>query len=154
MAIGCGGSTPEVKEPTDVKPDETPKWESADSTPTTTPTAAKITDPSARRSDLYDKEATEIGLRRAERQVKENCGQAKDDTGKAVGPWGKVTVKVMLGHNGHSKTVTVPPPFEGKVTGNCVVKAFTNLTFPPWAGADTEVPWDVEVVSPTPEPKK
>lgn len=152
--VGCGGSTPEAKNTTEAKPDDTPKWESADSTPSATPTAAKITDPSARRGDVYDKEATEIVLKRAARQVKDNCGHAKDDSGKAVGPWGKANVKVMLGHNGHSKGVTVPAPFDGKAPGNCISKAFSNLTFPPWAGADTEVDWEVEVVNPAEPPKK
>ena len=86
--------------------------------------------------------------------MKDNCGHAKDDSGKAVGPWGKANVKVMLGHNGHSKGVTVPAPFDGKAPGNCISKAFSNLTFPPWAGADTEVDWEVEVVNPAEPPKK
>jgi hypothetical protein len=99
-------------------------------------------------SDTYDKEATEVSLKRAARQVKQNCGLAKDANGKAAGPWGTTKVSVVLGHNGHSKISTVPSPFEGTPTGRCTVQAFSNLTFPPWAGADITVEWDVELVEP------
>jgi hypothetical protein len=44
--------------------------------------------------------------------------------------------------------VTVPAPYQGKPTGNCVEKAFSSLTFPPWGGADTEISWEVELVQP------
>jgi len=96
----------------------------------------------------YDKDATEMVLKRSARQVKENCGAAKDETGKATGPWGKVTIQIALGRNGHSKEVTVPAPFEGKASGKCIVQAFTNLQYPPWAGSDESVDWEVEVVKP------
>src|SRR4051812_24041398 len=59
-------------------------------------------------ADTYDKEATEVILARAARSVKANCGHAKDENGKAVGPWGKTKVAVKLGHNGRSKGATVP----------------------------------------------
>jgi len=101
-----------------------------------------------RRSDQYDREATEAVLRRAARQAKEHCGSAKDEDGKAKGPWGKTTVSVDLGHNGHSRGVTIGPPFDGKPTGRCVLQAFANLTFPPWNGPDTQVTWEVELVQP------
>jgi hypothetical protein len=136
-----------------------PKWEGASSddmkskpaqgpgagsAPATSQTAAP-----ARRSDEYDKEQTEIALKRAARQVAANCGHAKDDNGKAAGPWGKVNMSVVLGHNGHSKGATIPSPYDGKPVGNCAIKAFTNLIFPPWGGADTTVDWEVEIVQPT-----
>jgi len=101
-----------------------------------------------RRGDQYDREATESVLRRAARQAKENCGSAKDEDGKAKGPWGKTTVSVALGHNGHSRGVTIGPPYDGKPTGRCVLQAFANLTFPPWSGPDTQVTWEVELVQP------
>jgi hypothetical protein len=55
---------------------------------------------------------------------------------------------VNLGHNGHSKGATIPEPFDGKPTGRCAVQAFNNLTFPPWAGADTTVDWEIEIPQP------
>jgi hypothetical protein len=153
--LACGGAKEKPKDPTDAPPstnDETPKWEGA-STPdpkanTPTKSGATVNEAPAKRSDQYDKEGTEVALKRAARQVKDNCGQAKDDNGKAVGPWGKTTVQVQLGHNGHSKGVTVPAPYQGKPTGNCVERAFTDLTFPPWAGADAQVDWEVELIDP------
>lgn len=150
--VACGGEKKPANTGGDVPPstnDETPKWEGASSKPPEEPRkGATVNEQGARRTDVYDKEATEVVLKRAARQVKDNCGAAKDDNGKAVGPWGKATVQVQLGHNGHSKGVTVPPPYQGKPSGNCVEKAFTNLTFPPWTGSDTQVDWNVELVEP------
>jgi hypothetical protein len=161
--VACGGGTEKAKEPTE-KPaytDETPKWEGAAAPEPSTPAKASsggatVNEAPTRRTDQYDREATDVVLKRAARQVKENCGQAKDESGKATGPWGKTTVQVQLGHNGRSKGVTVPEPYQGKPTGNCVEKAFTNLTFPPWAGADAQIEWEVELIEPakTPEPGK
>jgi len=97
----------------------------------------------------YDKEAVEVGLKRAARQVKANCGAATDEDGKASGPWGKTTVTVKLGHNGHSQGATIGPPYDGKPAGKCTVQAFAILTFPPFAGGDTTVDWPVEIVPPS-----
>lgn len=142
------------------RPDESPKWEgasapeppkarAADGTSTTS-----VNEAPTRRTDQYDKEATEVVLKRAARQVKENCGAAKGDDGKASGPWGKTSVQVQLGSNGRSKGVTVPAPYQGKPTGNCVEKAFANLTYPPWGGSDTQVDWEIELVNPAEATKK
>ena len=133
-----------------------PKWEGASPSPTATPLAKNFSgalvkqanEPSAVRVDQYDKEETEVVLKRAARQVKNNCGAAKNESGKATGPWGTAVVQVELGHNGHSKGVTVPAPYRGTPVGNCVERAFTNLTFPPWSGSDTQVEWEVELVQP------
>jgi len=118
------------------------------SKPTPKPVAVASEDPTARKGDAYDKENTEIALNRATRQVNDNCGAATDDDGKATGPWGQIKLKLTLGHNGHMKAVGVPNPYTGKPVGNCVVKAFSNLAFPPWAGADTDIAWPVEVHPP------
>ena len=98
--------------------------------------------------DTYDKEATDIVIKRAVRQVNANCGSAKDENGKAVGPWGKGSVTVVLGRNGHSKNATIGAPFDGKPPGKCAVQAFSNLTFPPWNGPDTPLTVDVELTKP------
>jgi hypothetical protein len=159
--VACGGlqKRETMKEPgkdPSNTTEETPKWEGAGPAPSTTETkssgggARPVSEAPKQRTDQYDKEQTEVVLKRAARQVKENCGAAKDESGKASGPWGKTNVQVMLGHNGHSKGITVPAPYQGKPTGNCVEKAFTNLTFPPWAGQDTQVDWEVEIVQPKP----
>jgi len=88
----------------------------------------------------YDKESVEIGLKRAARQVKANCGAATDEEGKASGPWGKTTVTVKIGHNGHSQGVTIGAPYDGKPVGKCVAQAFS--------GGDATVDWPVEIVQP------
>jgi hypothetical protein len=96
----------------------------------------------------YDRPALETILKRAARQVKSNCGAATDESGAVSGPWGKTTITVKLGHNGHSKGGTLPPPFDGKTTGRCAVIAFTNLIYAPFAGSDTDVDWPLEIVKP------
>jgi hypothetical protein len=168
----CGSDKKKAKDPTDEGPppsanDETPKWEGASRVSDTQSGSssgssggksssgggAKVNEAPTKRSDQYDKEAVDVPLKRASRQVKENCGAAKDDNGKATGPWGKVTIQVMLGHNGHSKEVTIPAPFNEKPVGRCIEKAFTNLTFPPWGGADTQIDQEVELVEPGKEKK-
>jgi hypothetical protein len=90
----------------------------------------------------------EIALKRAARQAKANCGAAKDADGKSVGPFGKTTVNIVLGRNGHSKNVTLDSSFDGKPAGRCMIQAFTNLTYAPWAGADAATTWEVELVQP------
>jgi hypothetical protein len=147
--------------------EESPKWEGA--APPPPPLESKpsgggggtgggggrgVNEAPRQRSDQYDKEATEVVIKRAARQVKENCGAAKGDDGKATGPWGKTNVTLQLGANGRSKGVTVPAPYQGKPVGNCVEKAFTNLTFPPWGGSDAEVSWEIELMNPAEPAKK
>jgi hypothetical protein len=151
--VACGGAAKrEASDPSEAQgiDDDTPKWEGAGprEEPTTKRKGAIVNERDDRRSDEYDKEATEVVLKRAARQVKDNCGSAKDENGKATGPWGKATIQIELGHNGRSKNVMVPPPYDGKPTGRCVDKAFSNLTFPPWAGTDTTVEWEVEIPEP------
>lgn len=152
VTLACGSKPAKDPSTETPKEDETPKWEGA-STVKEDPKpsgggGASVIEGGKRREDQYDKEATEVVLKRAARQVKENCGAAKDETGKANGPWGKATLQIQLGHNGHSKGITVPAPYQGKAVGNCIEKAFANLTFPPWGGADTQVDWEVELVQP------
>jgi hypothetical protein len=97
----------------------------------------------------YDKDAVEVELKRAARQVKSNCGSATDDDGKATGPWGSTKVSVVLGRNGHVKDATVPTPYDGKPAGICAANAFKKIIFPPYAGdSDVTVDWDVEIVQP------
>ncbi len=96
----------------------------------------------------YPRDQTEVVLNRAARQVKANCGAAKDDNGNATGPWGKTSITVTLGHNGHAKGATIGSPFDDKPTGRCAVQAFKYLTFAPFAGPDTDVAWDIEIVKP------
>ncbi len=171
-SFGCGPSKPAEdpsKETSASKEEETPKWdatsetasgagssshagESAGGSSEGAPPAHKGFSPApestSRKMDVYDKDQTEVVLKRAARQVKDNCGLATDDEGKRVGPWGKTQVSIVLGHNGHSKGATIPAPYEGKPAGRCAVQAFSNLTFPPWSGPDTTVQWDVEIIQP------
>lgn len=111
--------------------------------------AAPAGDAPAASGASYDKDAVEIELKRAARQVKANCGSATDDDGAATGPWGKTTASVTLGRNGHVKQVTVPAPYDGKAVGDCVVHAFQKIQFPPYGGSvDVVVDREVELTKP------
>jgi hypothetical protein len=97
----------------------------------------------------YDKDAVEAQLRRAAKQVKDNCGSATDEDGNKIGPWGSTTATVVLGRNGHVQGVTLPSPYSGKPVGDCVVNSFKKIQFPPYGGGtDVSVPWDVQIVAP------
>lgn len=141
FVAACGGEPKPAESPADVKEGD----------PTTDPPPAPKppqADPQKKSANEYDKENTEVVLKRAARSVKESCGEAKDENGVASGPFGKVTIQVLLGRNGHSKGVTVPASHAEKPAGKCIVNAFSNLAFPPWAGQDTSVDWEVELVQP------
>jgi hypothetical protein len=97
----------------------------------------------------YDKDAVEIELKRAVRQVKANCGSATDDDGAATGPWGKTAATVTLGRNGHIKQVTLPAQYDGKPAGLCVIHALQKIQFPPYGGGvDVVVDREIELVKP------
>lgn len=142
FVAACGGEPKPAESPADVKEGEGP----TDSPPP--PPKPAQADPQRKSANEYDKENTEVVLKRAARSVKESCGEAKDENGVASGPFGKVTIQVLLGRNGHSKGVTVPASHAEKPSGKCIVNAFSNLAFPPWAGQDTSVDWEVELVQP------
>jgi len=113
------------------------------------PAAAPASDAPSAGGPPYDKDAVEIELKRATRQVKANCGSATDDDGAATGPWGKTTASVTLGRNGHVKQVTVPAPYDGKAVGVCIVHAFQKIQFPPYGGSvDVAVDREVELKKP------
>jgi hypothetical protein len=96
----------------------------------------------------YDKLATDAVLTRAAKQVKANCGHAKDEHGKANGPWGETKVSVTLERRGRT-SATVPAPYDGTPSGKCVVNAFTNLYLPTYsAPTDSIIEWDIELVQP------
>ncbi len=117
-------------------------------TNTNTSTGTTTTTP-AEPKTAYDKDAVELVLKRAAAMVKSSCGAASDENGKANGPWGQTKASVRLGRNGHVRGVEVPAPYGDKPVGTCVVHAFQNLIFPPYAApADITVDWDVEIVKP------
>jgi hypothetical protein len=97
----------------------------------------------------YDKDAVDAQLKRAAKQIKDNCGSASDEDGNKGGPWGSTTATVVLGRNGHVHEVTVPSPYSGKPVGDCVVNSFKKIQFPPYGGStDATVSWDIQIVEP------
>ncbi len=128
---------------------EAPAPKADEDHPSTGAGAAAPSDAPSPSATPYDKEAVEIELKRAARQVKANCGSATDEDGSATGPWGKTTVSVTLGRNGHVKQVTVPAPYDGKAVGICLVHAFQKIQFPPYSGSvDVVVDREVDLVKP------
>jgi hypothetical protein len=145
-APACTPDKP-AEAPTTTHADETAPKDEGTPPPSPAPPVAS-NPPSPSDGVPYDKDAVQVVLKRAARQVKANCGAATNDEGKATGPWGQGTVSVTLGHNGHSKGATIGPPFDGTPVGKCILQAFAILTFPPFAGPDTPVDWQVDVVKP------
>ena len=97
----------------------------------------------------YDKEAVDVQLKRAARQIKGHCGSATDENGAATGPFGQTKASIVLGRNGHVKQVTIPSPYDGKPVGVCAIHAFQKIVFPPYAGpSDSVLDWDIEIVQP------
>jgi hypothetical protein len=152
--VGCGGATP----PPDSAASESsgssshaaspPK--SDDDGPTPAPAATTDSTPAPSGGGTpYDAPSVEIELNRALVQVKKNCGSATDENGAATGPWGKTSIGVTLGRNGHVKQVSLAPEFDGKPTGVCTQNAFMKIQFPPYAGStDAVVTRDVEIPKP------
>ena len=138
--FACGASKP-PETGGDPKTDEPPKTDD----PATPPPAAT---PAGTSKNTYDKDGTEVALKRASRAVKDSCGDARDESGAATGPWGKVTIHLVLGRAGRVKEVTVPASHADKPAGRCISNAFSGLVFPPWAGDDTPLDWEVELVQP------
>jgi hypothetical protein len=119
------------------------------STSGTSTSSGSSTPPPQQDKTPYDKEEVEIVLRRAANQVRSSCGAASDENGKANGPWGTTKASIRLGRNGHVRGVEVPAPYADKPVGTCVVHAFQNLIFPPYAApADITIDWDIEIVKP------
>jgi hypothetical protein len=140
VPVSSGGGSAGGDAPASKAPKEEPDQAQA---------AAPATDAPSGGGTPYDKDAVEIELKRAGRQVKANCGSATDEDGAATGPWGKLTINVTLGRNGHVKLVTVPAAYDGKSVGVCIAHAFQKIQFPPYGGStDIIVDRDVELVKP------
>ena len=156
MAACGGGGKPAESPGTDDSSGHTSAKDDDETTatPSSTPTSPPASEDSsssepAAGNTPYDKEAVNIELKRAARQVKANCGSATDDSGNATGPWGKTKLNVVLGRNGHVKQVTLPAPYDGKPIGICTVHAFQKIQFPPYAApSDVALDLDIELVQP------
>ncbi|HEX7665215.1 MAG TPA: hypothetical protein VF407_11905 [Polyangiaceae bacterium] len=177
LAVAACGGSPKQADDASSQPkqdDDTPKWDSSSTTTSSSSSSSGSSgssDSSGSGSSTGSGDSTassgsgagdtgastpkagpnneaEIALKRAARQAKGNCGGAKDADGKATGPFGKSMVTVILGRNGHSKSATVDSSLDGKPAGKCVIQAFSNLTYAPWAGADQTIQWEVELTAP------
>ena len=97
----------------------------------------------------YDKDEITAKMKRSAKQIKNNCGAATDDEGKATGPWGTVHVSVVLGRNGHVKDVSIPDPYKDKPVGTCISRQLMKIIFAPYvASDDSTIEEDFEVTKP------
>jgi hypothetical protein len=150
-ATGCASKPAATPSPSDEATGASDSYRANGESPAPKPastSAPQIQEHADRNKNTYDKEQTEIPLRRAARQAKANCGLAKDESGIATGPWGKLNITVTLGHNGHLRSSIVPAPYADKPVGKCIEKAFAGIVFPTWEGSDIDLDWEVEVVKP------
>jgi hypothetical protein len=91
----------------------------------------------ARADQSFDEEAVNLVLTRATRQAQANCAKVRNAEGRMAGPWGDVTVTVVLNHaSGRIKDVFVDDAFDDTPTGRCVEGAYKLLVVPPWSGKD------------------
>ncbi len=86
------------------------------------------------RKDSFDEAQAKIVLNRAANGARTCVNVVGQNQ-----PRGDVTVTVTFSGTGKSTKATVPPPFEGKPFGNCVVRAFVNIVIKPFEGADVEM---------------
>jgi hypothetical protein len=99
--------------------------------------AAFLASLTARAEQTFDEEEVNLVLTRAARQAQANCAKARNADGRIAGPWGEVTVTVVLNHaSGRLKDVFVDDAFDDTPTGRCVEGAFKLLVVPPWSGKD------------------
>jgi hypothetical protein len=85
----------------------------------------------------FDEEEVNLVLTRATRQAQANCAKVRNAEGRMAGPWGNVTVTVVLNHtSGRIKDVFVDDAFDDTPTGRCVEGAYKLLVVPPWSGKD------------------
>jgi hypothetical protein len=91
----------------------------------------------ARADQPFDEEEVGLVLTRATRQAQANCAKVRNGEGRMAGPWGNVTVTVVLNHvSGRIKDVFVDDAFDDTPTGRCVEGAYKLLFVPPWSGKD------------------
>jgi hypothetical protein len=91
----------------------------------------------ARADQSFDEEEVNLVLTRATRQAQANCAKVRNAEGRMAGPWGNVTVTVVLNHaSGRIKDVFVDDAFDDTPTGRCVEGAYKLLVVPPWSGKD------------------
>jgi hypothetical protein len=91
----------------------------------------------ARADQPFDEEEVNLVLTRATRQAQANCAKVRNAEGRMAGPWGSVTVTVVLNHtSGRIKDVFVDDSFDDTPTGRCVEGAYKLLVVPPWSGKD------------------
>ena len=92
---------------------------------------------SAHADPSFDEEEVNLVLTRATRQAQANCAKVRNAEGRMAGPWGSVTVTVVLNHaSGRIKDVLVDDAFDDTPTGRCVEGAYKLLVIPPWSGKD------------------
>ena len=99
----------------------------------------------------YDKDAVDVQLKRAARQIKAQLRRGdRRRTAQATGPWGTTKASVMLGRNGHVKQVTDPRPVRrqaGRRLRDRTRSRRSSSRRTP-RPATSVLDWDIEIVKP------
>lgn len=90
----------------------------------------------------FDRQQTQVSIARGARQAAE-C--AKIHT---TGPFGDVSVKLVIDNVGKISDAVIPAPFEGTPMGKCVEMAFEHEYIPPWDGPDETMEATVSLKKP------
>ncbi len=86
------------------------------------------------KKDAFDEGLAKIVLNRAANSARSCVNVVNQNQ-----PRGDVTVTVTFSGVGKSTKATIGPPFEGKPFGNCVIRAFVNVSIKPFEGPDVEM---------------
>ena len=113
-------------------PDTEAKTTQLESWSGSSPKAAADSD-EARRGQ-FDAQQAEVVLARAAK----NAHQCVDIVPGKDQPHGEAKVTVTFSPKGRTTKADVDAPFSGTPMGNCVTRAFVDIIFPPFDGADVQ----------------
>lgn len=88
----------------------------------------------------FDKKQSQLELERAGRSASTCVGVVSEP-----GPEGKATFTLTFANDGHVKTVSVGPPFDGTALGKCALQAMKAVIVPPFRGAPVTMDYDVQL---------
>lgn len=92
----------------------------------------------------FDQRQAEIELKRAARSA-ESCALGVVGPGEKEQPKGEAEVSLVFGNDGHVKSASIAPPFEGTKVGKCALRAMGAVIVPPFVGPEQPVTWKVDL---------
>jgi hypothetical protein len=92
------------------------------------------------RKKPWDKKQAELELKRATRGAETCPGSVPEKA-----PPGTTTVNLTFGNDGHVKSSSIPPPYDGTPVGACVLRALGSVIVPAFSGNEETVVWEVDL---------